>query len=71
MPFSPIFKDPNMHYYLRMNPKWYKRISDNPQRINEFMNEYKVATGQTVENKINRFSNQVNFITNMVKYLNK
>lgn len=71
MPFRSIYNDEQMHHYLRMNPKWYKKLNDNPSRIDEFTNEYKIATGQTVTNKINRLNTQINFITNMVKYFNK
>ncbi len=56
--------------YLRYNPKWYKVLDRNPEMFKEFEKEVKVALKITLNDKINNFKKQIDFVNGLIKYLN-
>lgn len=39
---AQIFSQPKYHQYIRENPKWYRILSRNPEKMEQFKYEYYV-----------------------------
>lgn len=50
---------PDLRFFVRMNPDWYKRLSRNPYQWSELEREAKVFYGQTFAQKAERLSQQL------------
>ncbi|QVK20419.1 hypothetical protein KHQ82_08805 [Mycoplasmatota bacterium] len=55
--------------YLRYNPIWYRRLSENPNHYQLFENEAKEFLKLTTYDKINSAKNQLDMLSMFLKYL--
>lgn len=56
--------DPDYWIFLRQNPIWHQTLSRHPEKINEFVNEYKTKRRK-------RFIDKVEDATMMIDLINK
>lgn len=50
----------DLKHYIRINPIWYRRLSRNPQSINQMDQEAKIYYGKTFPQKVERFQSNLN-----------
>lgn len=50
---------PDLSFFVRMNPAWYRRLSRSPYQWAELEQEAKVFYGKTFSQKAERFSQQL------------
>ncbi|WP_138415051.1 YlbE-like family protein [Aquibacillus sediminis] len=54
-------------HFVRQNPKWYRTLSREPNRVGELEQEAKYFYGKTVPQRINKLSNQIQMITMLLQ----
>jgi hypothetical protein len=50
---------PDLKYFIREKPEWYRKLSRNPFSINELEESAKVFYGRTFGQRVDRFHNQL------------
>lgn len=68
---AKLYSNDQMLEYLRRNPKWYYYLDQDPNNYTYFEREAKEALNLTLNDKIEAFKKQLNFITSLIKYINK
>jgi|LSQX01.1.fsa_nt_gb 6-phosphogluconate dehydrogenase len=64
-----IKSDSNYGRYLRENSHWYKILNRSPERFDEFVNEMKENYRLRPTDKINSFTEKLNFISSLLSSL--
>ncbi|MDD6302018.1 MAG: YlbE-like family protein [Bacillales bacterium] len=49
-------RDNDYYVFLRENPKWHRILSRNPEKLNEFIEEYKIKRRKRLVDKIEDIS---------------
>ena len=57
--------------YLRYHPNWYVILNKNPNAYVDFEKKLKADLKITLSDKIDQLKKQVDFVSSMIKYLNK
>lgn len=63
---------PDLNFYIRMNPAWYRRLGRRPYDLGELEQEAKVFYGQTFTQKVDRLNEKIdmmNFALSMLAML--
>ncbi|WP_186577575.1 YlbE-like family protein [Aquibacillus kalidii] len=58
---------PELLRFIRLNPMWYRHLTRNPNRLDELEKEAKYFYGQTVPQKIERVSNQIQMVSMLIQ----
>lgn len=67
---SKLYQNDIYLNYLRYHPKWYIVLEKNPNMYIEFEKQLKKDLKITLNDKIDKFRKQVDFINGIIKYLN-
>ena len=59
--------DIDYYYYLRENPIWHKVLSIYPERLKDFVDDYKVARKKRAIDKIDDISTLINLAEAFLK----
>lgn len=66
-----IYKNEAILEYLRYNPKWYKILYYDNNKINTFLYIAKSKLHITLNDKLNNINKSIGFINGLSKYMNK
>ena len=61
-----IKQNPNYQKFLRENSNWYKYLNRSPYYLTEFEKEMKVTYKMTTKDKLDRFSNNLDRISQII-----
>lgn len=53
---------PDLNYFIRMNPAWYRRLGRRPYDLRELEQEAKLFYGQTFAQKVDRFNEKIDMM---------
>jgi hypothetical protein len=56
---SYITSNPELSYFIRMNPNWYRRLAREPQEMRNFEAEAKQYYGKTIPQKVNKVQEKI------------
>ena len=59
-----------LYQYLKYNSDWYKVLTYNPEKINDFIKEYKEKNKLTLNDKISDLNNKVSMISSLLQVIN-
>lgn len=65
-----IDQNPNLKQYLREHSYWYKYLDRAPESITEMEKEMKASYHLTVEDKLQKFRNQLELLATFLDVLN-
>ncbi|MYL33018.1 hypothetical protein GLW08_02135 [Pontibacillus yanchengensis] len=52
----------DLRKFMRMNPKWYRRVTRDPSVLSQMEQESKYYFGKTTTQRIERFNNQLQMV---------
>ena len=55
--------------FLRKNPIWYRHLTRDPQRFNEFEKAAKVFFGKTIPQRISKFDQDIQMFRLMMQFI--
>ena len=61
--------NPDYRNYLRMNSYWYKILIRDPNKINDFISEYKEKNKLRTSDKINNMMDKINMVSKLIEVL--
>jgi hypothetical protein len=64
-----INNNPEYSYYLRMHPKWYRKLARHPETIKQFEEEAKHFYGKTLPQQVNKVQEKISSFGMMVELL--
>ncbi|QDP40069.1 YlbE-like family protein [Radiobacillus deserti] len=65
--YQYIQSNQEMVSYIREHPEWYRRLTRNPDSIQEMEQEMKVYYGRTVPQKMERFASQMQMVSMFIQ----
>lgn len=57
----------DLKHFVRMNPIWYRRLTRNPDEINQLEEEAKYFYGKTTSQRIEKFTGQVQMVSMLMQ----
>lgn len=61
--------NPDYRRYLRMNSYWYKILIRDPNKINDFINEYKEKNKLRTTDKISNMVDKISMVSKIIETL--
>lgn len=65
--FHQLQSHPDLIQFIRYNPKWYRYITRDPQKIHDLPMEAKKFYGKTFTQRLEKLSDQVRMVDMMLK----
>lgn len=67
---SYLDEKPELKYFLRAKPIWYRRLTRNPQELSNFESDAKKFHGKTIPQKIQKVGNQMQMASMLFQMFN-
>ncbi|MBU9711245.1 YlbE-like family protein [Evansella tamaricis] len=67
--YQYIKQDRELHHFLRVNPKWYRKLSRDPSLLSQMEKDSKVFYGKTFPQRMDRIQNNMNMAMMMLEMM--
>lgn len=66
--FYQLQSQPELIQFVRYNPKWYRYLMRDPEKVRDLPKEAKKFYGKTLSQRLEKFSDQVRMVDMMIKF---
>ncbi|NLC95827.1 MAG: hypothetical protein GX676_09115 [Bacilli bacterium] len=71
MLMKDLYRQPEILFYLRTHPEWYKVLNRHPDLYRNFVKLAKEELKLTFSHKLDRFKNQVQLLSLIAEYMKR
>jgi hypothetical protein len=66
---SYIYSNPELNYFIRMNPMWYRRLAREPEELQKFEDAAKQFYGKTIPQRVDKVQEKIQSLGMMFELL--
>lgn len=67
--YESIKADPDLHYFLRSHPRWYRQLGRDPESYNNMITEANRFYGKTFPQRVEKLQNNMNLAMMVIEMM--